>query len=216
MGADRQKQADSIRRKTEQIHKERKEKKRKAQGRPPLYQSSKAYAYRIAAYMLDCDSTTDDKGRTLPYTITGLQIATGLTSGVYERYRNGTHDKTVIDNTILTDDGVFIEDGSKIYDSEKAYIYDCQQVPALERYMQYLYDNRTLDALYFSTIDKKARTLIEQQAEQRLYMRGSVADIFTVKSRYGWTDEQTTVHRLEIATSEDARKALEDLRLLSE
>ena len=75
-------------------------------------------------------------------------------------------------------------------------------------------DLRGLHRIIYSTVYQKARTAVQQQAELRLYLRGSVADIFTLKSKYGWQEENKTVHRVEIATSEDARQALEELKLI--
>ena len=71
-------------------------------------------------------------------------------------------------------------------------------------------------AMHFSDIAKKARQIVEEQAEQRLYIKGRVADIFTMKSQYKWQEEQTTRHVVQIASPEDAKQALEALKLLDE
>ncbi len=204
----------TIKAKTARIKEERTQ---KTQGRPPLYKSSKAYAYKLAVYFYNCDNNIIDaeKGKTEPYTLTGLELATGMTHGTAQRYKDGTYNHIVIDNTKRTEEGFYIEDISLIYDKEKAFIYECEQNQDLLKYFNFLYDNGDIEQLYFSTIYEKARMLTENQAEKRLYIRGSVADIFTLKSKYGWQEQQTTVHRVEIATSEEAKQALEELKLLS-
>lgn len=211
--------AKTIKDKTAQIHAERERKKeRLTQGRPPKYKSARALAYKLAEYMHKCDNTIvdADKGKTEPYTLTGLQVAVGMDGGTYSRYEQGEHDHAIIDVVVQVTDGQIIEDNSRIYPQEVEYIRDCEQRDELRPYFDALYTpSQVVEEIYFSKVMQKARQLVQQQAELRLYMRGSVADIFTLKSKYGWQEEQTTVHRLEIATSEDARQALEELRLIS-
>ena len=186
----------------------------KRQGKPLKYDSSKLFAYKFADYMCKCDNTIidPDKGKTEPYTLTGLQLATGLAGGAWQRYIDGTHDKNVVDHTKEADNGTLIECG--LQDTTKSQLYDYDSREELKPYMDFLYDNSDVLGIIYSTVYQKARTAVQQQAELRLYLRGSVADIFTLKSKYGWQEENKTVHRVEIATSEDARQALEELKLI--
>ena len=193
---------------------ERAEQILKRQGKPLKYDSSKLFAYKFADYMCKCDNTIidKDKGKTEPYTLTGLQIATGLAGGAWQRYIDGTHDKNVVEHTKQTDNGTLIEYG--LQDTTKSQLYDYDSREELKPYMDFLYDDSDITGIIYSSVYQKARTAVQQQAELRLYIRGSVADIFTLKSKYGWQEENKTVHRYEIATSEEAKEALKELQLL--
>ena len=186
----------------------------KRQGKPLKYDSSKLFAYKFADYMCKCDNTIidPDKGKTEPYTLTGLQLATGLAGSSWLSYIDGTHDKHVPEHVKETQDGIFIE--CNLQDITKSQLFDYDNRPELKGYMDFLYDNTDIQGITYRNIYQKARTAVQQQAELRLYLRGSVADIFTLKSKYGWQEENKTVHRVEIATSEDARQALEELKLI--
>lgn len=192
------------------------EKVLKRQGKKLKYDSSKLFAYKLADYFYKCDHTVIDQERnkTEPYTLTGLSLALGLYGSSLCKYTKGEHNKNIAENTTLSDTGVYIE--KNLQDITKTQLYDYNARPELIPYMEYLYDNTDLNAILYSNIYEKARLLVQQQAEQRLYINGRVADIFTMKSKHGWTDEVRTVHRLEIATDEQAKKALEDLRLLDD
>lgn len=189
--------------------------KRERLGRPPVFLSSKALACSLAQYFYKCDNTIIDaeKGKTEPYTLTGIQLALGMDNKTYQRYKTGDQDARLVDIVRDTGNGL-IEDVSQLPDNEKVLLCDVEHDPDVMQYVNRIYDNRTLEGIYYSTIIKKARQLVQQQAELRLYIRGSVADIFTLKSQYGWQEQNTTVHRVEIATSEDARAALEDLKMI--
>lgn len=211
--------AQSIGDKTATIHEERERKKQRlSQGRPPRYKSARAMACKLALYMQECDDTImdEERGRTKPYTLTGLQIAAGVSDETFRRYAQGINDDALIDVIKQTTDGQLIEDESQIYKAERELISQCYKRDDLRGYLDFLYlpDARVFSDISFSGVIKRARLLVQQQAEQRLYTRGSVADIFTLKARYGWQEQNTTVHRFEIATSEEAKKALEELHLL--
>lgn len=186
------------------------------QGKKLKYDSSKLFAYKIAEYFSQCDNTIIDieKNKTEPYTLTGIQKAIGLYGGSWQKYIHGEHDKNITEHIKETTDGIYIE--CNLQDTTKSQLYDYDNRADLVSYMQYLYDNTDINAILYSTIYQKARLMVQEQAEKRLYIRGSVADIFTLKSKYGWQEQQTTVHRLEIATPEQAKRALQELDLLSD
>ena len=186
------------------------------QGKKLKYDSSKLFAYKIADYFNKCDNTIVDteKNKTEPYTLTGIQKAIGLYGGAWQKYVHGEHDKSVAEHIKETTDGIYIE--CNLQDTTKSRLYDYETRADLTPYMQYLYDNTDINAILYSSIYQKARLMVQEQAEKRLYIRGSVADIFTLKSKYGWQEQNTTVHRLEIATPEQAKRALQELDLLSE
>ena len=60
---------------------------------------------------------------------------------------------------------------------------------------------------------QKAMLSIEEQTEERLYSKGRVGDIFSLKAVHGWQEEQTphTVNQTLIIGESDARKAIEAL-----
>lgn len=206
----------SIQQKTERIHaQEEKRKEERRQGRKPKYTSSKAFAYKLAEYFVKCNRTIIDeaKSKTEPYTLTGIQIALGLAGSSYQSYKHGEKNYIIDEHTVFTGNK-WIE--KNIKEEEKAFIYDCQQDEDIQAYFQLIYDETDISAIYFDCLLEKARQIVAEQAEQRLYINGRVADIFTMKSKHGWQEENRTVHRLEIATDEQAKKALEDLRLLDD
>ena len=186
------------------------------QGKKLKYDSSKLFAYKIAEYFYNCDATIIDpeKNKTEPYTLTGIQKAIGLWGSSFQNYIHGEHDKNITEHTRETTDGIYIE--CNLQDITKSQLYDYDMRADLIPYMAFLYDNTDINAILYSTIYQKARLMVQEQAEKRLYIRGSVADIFTLKSKYGWQEQNTTVHRLEIATPEQAKKALQELDLLSD
>lgn len=183
----------------------------KKQGRPHKYTSGLCFAYKIALYFYTQDNTTDDNNNALPYTLTGLNIATGTD---LNKYYDGSRDHINNEHVKVDQNNNYIE--IDIYDTEKAFIYDCENIPELQAYICRLYDKSDYNSIHFSDIAKKARQIVEEQAEQRLYIKGRVADIFTMKSQYKWQEEQTTRHVVQIATPEDARQALEALKLLDD
>lgn len=65
----------------------------------------------------------------------------------------------------------------------------------------------------WSEILQKAMLSIEEQTEERLYSKGRVGDIFSLKAVHGWQEDQTphTVNQTLIIGESDARKAIEAL-----
>ena len=56
---------------------------------------------------------------------------------------------------------------------------------------------------------------VEEQTEERLYSKGRVGDIFSLKAVHGWQEDQapqTVNQTLVIATEEQARKAIDLLK----
>lgn len=210
------KAAASIKEKTARLHDQDEQKhQERRQGRKPKYTSSKCFAYMLANYFAKCDNTIIDpeKSKTEPYTLTGLQLAVGVAGSGYQRYKNGEANYIVDEHTTYNGSN-WIE--INISDREKALLYEFEKDQALQPYFNYLYDSTDITAIYFSSIYQKARLLVQDQAEKRLYINGRVADIFTLKSKYGWQEEQTTRHVVQIASPEDAKQALEALKLLDD
>ena len=62
---------------------------------------------------------------------------------------------------------------------------------------------------------QKAMLAVEEQTEERLYSKGRVGDIFSLKAVHGWQEDQapqTVNQTLVIATEEQARKAIDFLK----
>lgn len=62
---------------------------------------------------------------------------------------------------------------------------------------------------------QKAMLAVEEQTEERLYSKGRVGDIFSLKAVHGWQEDQapqTVNQTLVIATEEQARKAIDLLK----
>ena len=68
----------------------------------------------------------------------------------------------------------------------------------------------------FSEIIEKALLMHENETETRLYEKGRVGDIFSLKAQHNWQEEDKKPHTvnqtLVIADSEQARKAIELLK----
>lgn len=68
--------------------------------------------------------------------------------------------------------------------------------------------------LWYSELSKHARALLGEDVERRLAVHGKVGDIMRAKVLLGWQDERTETRRIEIASKEDSKRALEELKLL--
>ena len=96
----------------------------------------------MAEYFRKCDNTMIDpeKNKTEPYTLTGLSLALGLYGSSLYKYTKGEHDKNIIENTVQSDTGVYIE--KNLQDITKTLLYDYNARGDLQPYMNYLYDKR--------------------------------------------------------------------------
>ena len=74
-------------------------------------------------------------------------------------------------------------------------------------------EGREVVLIAYSEALQKAMLAIEEQTEERLYSKGRVGDIFSLKAVHGWQEERTpqTVNQTLIIGESDARKAIEAL-----
>ena len=131
-----------------------------------------------------------------PITISGLQLAAGLTRETWERMRSGELDYRLTaycDTHNIDMDSIDIDTPQVITDS----------------------DNNRILLIPYSRICEKALQMAENQTEERLYQKGRVGDIFALKAKHGWQEEtspSTVNQTLVIASEEQARKAIELLK----
>lgn len=78
-------------------------------------------------------------------------------------------------------------------------------------------DGNNVDVMLieWSEMLQKAMLLVEEMTEERLYMKGRVGDIFSLKSAFGWQEESnphTVNQTLVISSPEQAREAIRLLK----
>lgn len=143
----------------------------------------------IADYFNRCDESEQ------PYTRAGLIRALDVSPSTYKRYRDGELDYLLEEHILINHIDLDTCSEIVIDDFGNTVKIDIEGNPLIS----------------FSCIIQKALLRLEEQAEQRLYTKARVGDIFTLK-QYGWTDEKSTVsttnNNLIIADKEEAEKAL--------
>lgn len=133
----------------------------------------------------------DDK----PITMAGLILASGVNKKNWYRLKDGDFDY----------DLYLFMDSHDCSD-----VYECDSMPCCD------VDGERIILLPMSEIIEKAILLKEEETETRLYEKGRVGDIFALKAKHGWVEEEKAPHTLNqtlvIASETDARKALEMLK----
>lgn len=141
-------------------------------------------------------SERTEQGR--PLTISGLILASGVSTDTYYKMSSGEYDYRLLEYTDMYN--IDVDSITKTIDGIPVYV-----------------DSNGSDILLiaFSQIFQKALLLIAEQTEERLYQKGRVGDIFALKAQHGWQEEQSpqTVNQtLVIATEEQAREAIKMLK----
>lgn len=94
--------------------------------------------------------------------------------------------------------------------------YDCTDVFEYDGMPCCKVDGRLIILLPMSEIIEQVILMKEEETETRLYETGRVGDIFALKAKHGWVEEEKAPHTLNqtlvIASETDARKALEMLK----
>ena len=75
-------------------------------------------------------------------------------------------------------------------------------------------DNNDIMLITYSQALQKAMLAVEEQKEERLYSKGRVGDIFSLKAVHGWQEDntpQTVNQTLVIASPEEAERAIKML-----
>ena len=142
-----------------------------------------------------------------PFTISGLQLAIGCSSDTYNRLASGECDYLL--EQYIDINNIDIETVDTYIHGMPAVCKDLTSVPSEDDL------NGVVLLIPYSHLVEKAHLMVQEQTEERLYMKGRVGDIFALKAQHGWREDETphTVNQtLVIASEEQARKAIELLK----
>lgn len=131
-----------------------------------------------------------------PLTVSGTIRASGVSSSTWYEMLGGDYDY-------------------KLYEYADIYSIDLDSLPLGETTVIENSEGEKIALITYSAALQKAMLAIQEQTEERLYMKGRVGDIFALKAVHGWQEEQSpqTVNQtLVIATEEQARKAIDLLK----
>lgn len=141
-----------------------------------------------------------------PFTVAGLQLAMGVPPEAYNRMCSGEYDylfEQYIDiNNIDIDTVNSYIDGMPVINQDFTDLQDLEELKGAVMLIPY------------SFMMQKALLKIQEQTEERLYLKGRVGDIFALKAQHGWKEDEaphTVNQTLVIASEEQARKAIESL-----
>lgn len=180
----------------EQVPKEEREKRKKELARQrslsgltagqPMYNDGHHLAFKMAQYV----AAQHEAGE--PLTAAGVAIACGTVRVTINRYGTGDYDHWCLDTEDKYRDQL---------NGEALFVYD------------YLiggeHDGKKI--IYLSNVVHNYWEIASAEREQRLYKRGSVADIFALKAVDGWQDDSNkgvTNQTLVIAGGDSAEAAL--------
>lgn len=147
-----------------------------------------------------CRYIEEQQEQEKPLTVSGAILATCVDTSIWYRMRNGDFDYRL--DEFLDVNGI-----------------DLDEAPVDEAGLKYcIIEGQKVLLIEFSEVIKRYMLLLQEQAEQRLYSKSRVGDIFTLKSLHGWQDSPQVVNDNRtlnidlIATPEEARFALERLK----
>lgn len=218
----------------EAIEEAKAEVKKTMAGRPTAYVNPELFAWRLAEYFMLQEK---DNG---VITVAGMARALGVDNCLFERYAQGKRD---IYSRPLYDKFGARRQGREPEDRVREFIRIYRFKEELYPYYGYLTmgtippageqialaDLPTVDSdtlrinpvckthdqyLWFSEIGKNAKALLYESVERGLATSGKIGDIMRAKVVLGWQDERTETHKIEVATKEESRKALQELKLL--
>ena len=184
--------SEDISRYKEVAEKMRRKKKYRQEDLYDIYNRIKDYI-RVRTVETDPDYLPDK-----PLTVSGMILASGVNKRSWYDIINGDYDYKLYE---------YID----IYNIQLDTITDTiDGIPYVKNN-----DDRVVLLIEYSQILQKGMLAIETQTEERLYKKGRVGDIFSLKSVHGWREDATpsTVNQtLVIASEEQARKAIELLK----
>ena len=133
-----------------------------------------------------------------PLTVSGMIKASGINKTTWYDMLGGDHDYMLYQ---LID----------TYNIDMDNTYDIDGIPAVT--ININGNDAEILLITWRELLEKAMLSIEEQTEERLYSKGRVGDIFSLKAVHGWQEEQTphTVNQTLIIGESDARKAIEAL-----
>lgn len=133
----------------------------------------------------------DDK----PITNAGLILASGMTKHAWENARRGDYDHDLY---------VYMDN----HDCSDVFMYD--NMPCVDM------DGEYILLVPLSEIIENALLRKEDETETRLYQNGRVGDIFALKAKHGWIEEEKAPHTvnqtLVIASPSEAQEAIKLLK----
>ena len=103
----------------------------------------------------------------------------------------------------------------KLYEYADIYNIDLDALPLGETTVIESNTGEHIALITYSAALQKAMLAIQEQTEERLYLKGRVGDIFALKAVHGWQEEsapQTVNNTLVLATPEQAREAINLLK----
>lgn len=165
--------------------------RRRREARTVKQDNAGDYYKRLTTYISEC--MDNDK----PVTRAGIILQLGVNKDTYYQMKSGDLDYRL-------DEYIHI---NNIKDSD-IYI-NSDGLPAT------MNNNMEILLIPFSELIEKTDLILEQAAEERLYSKSRVGDIFTLKSLHGWQDDNTphTVNQtLVLASPEQAREAIRLLK----
>lgn len=145
---------------------------------------------RLKAYIADV------RGKDKPITTAGLILASGLTKDYFSRMKTGEFDHDL---------EVYLDS----HDLDEIKEYDT--MPYIE------VDGEIILLVPLSEIIGRALLMMEDETETRLYESGRVGDIFALKAKHGWIEEEKAVsavtnQTLIIASPKEAEEAIKMLK----
>lgn len=183
--------AEDIGRYKESAERARKARKYKQEDLYGIYMRIKEYI-RVRTVASDPDYI--DK----PLTVSGMILASGISKATWYEMLRGDYDYRLFEYIDLHNINI---------DTVETYI---DGIPYIEDN-----ENNKILLIVHSGILEKAMLAIEAQTEERLYCKGRVGDIFSLKAVHGWKEDhqpQTVNQTLVIASEEQARKAIDLLK----
>ena len=164
--------------------------------RSKKYRQEDIYTIYVHISEYIAERTTGPVEEQRPLTVSGIIRASGISKSTWYEMLGGGYDYRLYEYMDLH--------------SIDTHTHDVDGIPAVTDQ-----DGATILLIPYSEILQKAMLAIEEQTEERLYSKGRVGDIFSLKAIHGWQEEtspHTVNQTLVIASEEQARKAIEALK----
>lgn len=154
--------------------------------------------FLLPMYRNMCEYIERERGSARPLTVSGLILASGCTKVMFYDIMNGKFDYALYQYV----------DYEKV-DLDNTIVEEYEGLP-------YHINDKGVEVLLVTGSEMMQRIYLFQQeeTERRLYEKGRVGDIFTLKAQHGWQEEEKqTVNNntLVIASEEEAKIAMNKL-----
>lgn len=163
------------------------------------YRKNRKYRQEDLAGIIErLDAYIDEQGDSeKPITVAGMIRAAGIGKHTWYEMLNGDYDYRLFQYC-------------ELHDINICSYAESAEVPVITDK-----DNNKIVLTTFSQALKKAMLAVEEQTEERLYSKGRVGDIFSLKAVHGWQEDnspQTVNQTLVIASPEEAERAIKMLK----